>query len=77
MKISLQDFADVTGVVLNKTMTFAQVVDELDENDVRYFYVSMSFDDVLEAIENESEKAKALDIRLIEIEPIGVFIALY
>ena len=74
---SIKDFNIVTGTDLKPNMTFAEVVDEIEKEEVRYFYVSMCEEDVLEAIENEKEIAETLDLRLIYIEDLGIYIATY
>ena len=74
---SIKDFNMVTGTDLKPNMTFAEVVDEIEKEEVRYFYVSMCEEDVLEAIENEKEIAETLDLRLIYIEDLGIYIATY
>ena len=74
---SVNDFNIVTGTDLKSDMTFAEAIDEIEKEEVRYFYVSMCEEDVLEAIENEKEIAETLDLRLIYIEDLGIYIATY
>ncbi len=74
---SIKTFNLVFGTELHENMTFQQAVDEIEQEEVSYFYVSMCEEDVLEAIENEKEVAEALDVRLIYIEELGIFIATY
>ena len=74
---SIKDFNIVTGTDLKPNMTFAEAIDEIEKEEVRYFYVSMCEEDVLEAIENEKEIAETLDLRLIYIEDLGIYIATY
>jgi hypothetical protein len=82
MKTQFEDYTTevfnlVFGTDLNNSMTFQQAIDNIEEEEVSYFYVSMDDDDVLEAIENEKEVAEALDVRLIYIEDLGIYIATY
>lgn len=82
MKTQFEDYTTevfnlVFGTDLNNSMTFHQAIDNIEEEEVSYFYVSMDDDDVLEAIENEKEVAEALDVRLIYIEDLGIYIATY
>ena len=74
---SVNDFNIVTGTDLKSDMTLAEAIDEIEKEEVSYFYVSMCEEDVLEAIENEKEIAEALDLSLIYIEDLGIYIATY
>jgi len=74
---SVKTFNLVFGTDLHENMTFQQAIDNIEEEEVSYFYVSMDDEDVLEAIENEKEVAEALNVRLIYIEDLGIFIATY
>jgi hypothetical protein len=74
---SVLDFNLVFDTHLKANMTFAEFIDEIEEKEVSYFYVSMDENDVTEAIENEKEIAEQLDLRLIYISDLGVFIATY
>ena len=71
------DFNSVMDTDLKTNMTFAEAIDEIEDKEVSYFYVSMDENDVLEAIENEKEVAEALDLRLTLIEDLGIYIATY
>jgi hypothetical protein len=74
---SIETFNLVTGTDLQKNMTFAEAIDEIEKEEVSYFYVSMCEEDVLEAIRNEQEIADQLDLRLIYIEDLSIHIATY
>lgn len=67
----------VFGTDLNSKMTFQQAIDNIEEEEVSYFYVSMCEKDVLEAIKDEKEVAEMLKLRLIYIEDLGICIATY
>lgn len=69
------DFNSVFDTDLKTNMTFAEAIDEIEDKEVSYFYVSMDENDVLEAI--EKEVVKALDLRLTYIEDLGIYIATY
>ena len=71
------DFNCVMGTDLKTNMTFQQAIDEIEEAEVNYFYVSMCEEDVLEAVENEKDIAEALDLRFILIEDLGIYITTY
>jgi hypothetical protein len=58
-------------------MTFQQAIDEIEAEEVSYFYISLRAEDVLQAIEDEQEIADQLDLRLIFIQDIGIYIATY
>jgi hypothetical protein len=82
MKTQFEDYTTevfnlVFGTDLHSEMTFQQAIDNIEEEEVSYFYVSMDDKDVLEAIENEKEVVEALNVRLIYIEDLGIFIATY
>lgn len=72
---STKDFNSVFDTDLKVEMTFAQAIDEIEEKEVSYFYVSMNKKDVLEAVENEKEIAELLDLRFIYINDLGIYIA--
>ncbi len=74
---SVKTFNLVTDTDLKTNMTFQQAIDEIDDKEVSYFYVSMCEEDVLEAVENEKDIAEALDLRFILIEDLGIYIATY
>ena len=74
---SVKTFNLVTDTDLKTNMTFQQAIDEIDDKEVSYFYVSMCEEDVLEAIDSEKDVAEALDLRLIFIEDLGIYIATY
>ena len=74
---SIADFNVVTGTDLEADMTFAEAIDEIEKEEVSYFYVSYDSEDVLEAITNEQEIADQLHLRLIFIEELGIYIATY
>ena len=71
------DFNCVMDTDLKTNMTFQQAIDEIEEAEVNYFYVSMCEEDVLEAVENEKDIAEALDLRFILIEDLGIYITTY
>lgn len=74
---TIKEFNMVTGTKLKPNMNFGEVNDEIDDKEVSFFYISMDPDDVLEAIENEPEVADALDIRLVNINELDIYIAIY
>lgn len=71
------DFNSVFDTDLKTNMTFQEAIDEIEKEEVNYFYISMNEKDVLEAIENEKEIADILDLRLTFIEDLGIYIATY
>ena len=74
---SIETFNIVTGTDLKHNMTFQEAIDEIENEEVSYFYVSMCQEDVLDAIDNEKEIAELLDLRFIFIEELGIYIATY
>ena len=77
-KISIEDFNNRQGTELQANMTFHEVTEELDASLVSYFYVSLSADDVTEAIKEEQQIADMLGgLCLQEIDELGIYIATY
>ena len=74
---SIKTFNLVTDTDLKTNMTFQQAIDEIDDKEVSYFYVSMCEEDVLETIDSKKDVAEALDLKLIFIEDLGIYIATY
>ena len=74
---SVKTFNIVFGTDLHENMTIQQAIDNIEEEEISYFYVSMCKKDVLEAIKDEKEIAEILNLRLIYIEDLGIFIATY
>lgn len=74
---STRDFNRIMDTDLKTNMTFQQAIDEIDNKEVSYFYVSMCKKDILEAVDNEKDVAKTLDLRFILIEDLGIYIATY
>ena len=57
---------------------FNSLLDYLDaDDDIRYFYVSMNPQDVIDAVYNEYEVAQALNLSYLYLEPFGAYIATY
>jgi hypothetical protein len=82
MKTQFEDYTTkvfnlVFGTDLKPTMTFQEAIDNIELEEISYFYVSMRNEDVLEAIKDEKEVADILDLRLIFIEDLGIYIATY
>ncbi len=73
---SIGGFNSVMGTRLKTNMTFEQAIDEIDNKKVFYFYVSLDPKDVIKAIQNEKDEAEMLDLRLINIEDLGIYIAI-
>ena len=76
-KVTTKDLNNIIDTNLNDNMNFVQVYEELDRTENRYFYISLSDEDVLEAIEEEKEIAEQLDLWLVCIMPLGVHVALH
>lgn len=74
---SIEIFNLYCDTTLRNDMTFHEAVDNIEEANNNYFYISMSEDDVLEAIENEKEIAEQLDLDLVFIDELCIYIALH
>jgi len=73
---TIQEFNLYCDTTLAENMTFSEVVDNIEDANNNYFYVSMNEDDVIEAINNEKEIADQLDLDKVYIKGVGVYIAL-
>ena len=73
---TIQDFNSYRDTTLTEAMTFSEAVENIENANNSYFYISLSQDDIVEAIENERETAEQLDLDLIYILPQGIAIAL-
>jgi hypothetical protein len=76
-KYTTEEFNNVFGTELKATDTFYEASENIEKEEVSYFYISGCSEDIEEAIENEKDIAEMLDLRLIEIIELGVFIATY
>ena len=74
---TIQEFNSYCDTTLTEGMTFAEVVDNIEDANNTYFYVSMCKDDVVEAINNEKDIADQLDLDKVYIKEVGVYIALH
>ena len=81
-KYSLSDFNDLLSDEnqILETDDFGTVGDKIDDDGMRYFYISMRADDVEEAMDDDPEMVTALGgLNLIEVEgdELHFFIATY
>lgn len=74
---TIKEFNLYCDTTLAQGMTFDQVVDNIDEANNSYFYISMCKDDVVEAINSNKEIADQLDLDKVYIREVGVYIALH
>ena len=75
-KETIQEFNSYCDTTLTEKMTFAEVVENIENANNSYFYISLSQNDVIEAINNEKEIACQLDLDLVYLLPQGIAIAL-
>ena len=73
---TIQEFNSYRDTTLNEEMTFSELVENIENANNSYFYISLDQNDVIEAIENEKEIAAQLDLDLIYLLPQGLAIAL-
>lgn len=73
---TIEMFNSYCDTTLTKDMTFSEAIDNIENADNNYFYVSMDENDVIEAIENEKEIADQLQLDLVYINELGIYIAL-
>jgi hypothetical protein len=73
---TIQRFNFLCDTTLNESMSFQEAVDNIENADNNYFYVSMCENDVIQAIEAEKEIAEQLDLDKVFIKELGIFIAL-
>lgn len=74
---SIEDINRMFETDIKASDTFSEVVDKIDDANGSYFYVSMNKQDVLDALSCEPELEKALGLRFILIDEIGIYIATY
>jgi len=73
---TIQEFNSYRDTTLTEDMTFAEVVENIENANNSYFYISLSQNDVIEAINDEKEIAEQLDLDLVYLLPQGIAIAL-
>lgn len=76
-EVTTDELNSIIDTELTEEMSYTEVYESLDETEHKYFYVSLSDDDVLEAIENEREIAEQLDLWLVCIMPQCIYVALH
>jgi hypothetical protein len=74
---SIEDINRMFETDIKASDTFSEAVDKIDDANGSYFYVSMNKQDVLDALSCEPELEKALGLRFILIDEIGIYIATY
>ena len=74
---SIKEINQMFETDIKASDTFSEAVDKIDDADGSYFYVSMNKQDVLDALSCEPELEKALGLRFIFIDEIGIYIATY
>jgi len=74
---SIEDINRMFETDIKASDTFSEAVDKIDDANGSYFYVSMNKQDVLDALSCEPELEKALELRFILIDEIGIYIATY
>ena len=74
---TILEFNSYCDTTLGADMTFAEVVDNIESANNSYFYISMSKDDIVEAINNEKEIADQLDLDKVYIKEVGVYVTLH
>lgn len=73
---SIKEFNSYCDTTLVRSMTFAEAVDNIEEANNNYFYISLAKEDILEAINDEKEIADQLELGLVYIDELGIYIAL-
>lgn len=76
-EVNYKDLNKVIDTNLTEDMNFNEIADELDRTENSYFYISLTDEDILEAIENEKEIAEQLNLWLVCIMPQCTYIALH
>lgn len=81
LDFTVYEISDCEGMFdcgLQGDYSFEDLCDILDsDDDIRYFYVSLNPQDVIDAVYNEYEVAQALNLSYLYLEPFGVYIATY
>jgi len=73
---TIQEFNSYRDTTLTEDMTFADAVENIENANNSYFYISLSQNDVIEAINDEKEIAEQFDLDLVYLLPQGIAIAL-
>ena len=73
---TIQEFNSYRDTTLTENMTFAEAVENIENANNSYFYISLSQNDVIEAINDEKEIAEQFDLDLVYLLPQGIAIAL-
>jgi hypothetical protein len=73
---TIQEFNSYRDTALTENMTFSEAVENIENANNSYFYVSLSQDDVIKAIDDEKEIAEQFDLDLVYLLPQGIAIAL-
>ena len=73
---TIKDFNFYCDTTLTENMTFSEAIDNIEEANNTYYYISLNENDVIEAIKNEIEVASQLDLDLVFIAKLGIYIAL-
>lgn len=73
---TIEEF-NLLGTQLHKDMSFSEAVDNIEQNEISYFYVSMCKDDVISAVEAEKEIADLLKLHYIYVPDFSMYITTY
>ena len=76
-ELSLNEFNTIFNTNIEIGDSFEQIGDKIDQEFVNIFYVSMSPDDVVEAIKNEQNMAERLGVILYKVGGGLFYIATY
>jgi hypothetical protein len=69
-------FNKYNDTTLEKEMTFNEAIENIEDANNNYFYVSMLKEDVIEAIEINKNISMQLDLDKVYIKELGIYIAL-
>ena len=75
-KETIKEFNFNCDTSLHEKMTFSESLENIENANNNYFYISMSEKDIFEALETEKDIVCQLDLELILITDLGIFIAL-
>ena len=74
---TIRDFNLYYDTTLVGGMAFSEVVENIDDANNNYFYISMCENDVIEAFYNEKEIAQHLELDSVYIKELSVYVLLH
>jgi len=74
---TVKEFNSYCDTNLVENMTFSEIVQNIEDSNNTYFYISMCENDIIEAVNDNKEIAKLLELSPVYIKEVGVYILLH